>query len=609
MSIPHIQSLVSRGQAAEALARLAEMDSPEASVLRGLAYVKLGQNSQAVEWLLRGLEADPSQVVAHIALSRIFASSQPTKAAEHAFCAALLDENDAQTLRFAFDTLVQAGDEARAIIIGKALTRVDKNVASIWAEIGAIYLRQGNKNAAIEAYREACRIQPDVFEFQFKYGQLLLEQGAFGEASRVAKITMKLRPDIPEAWLLSAFALSEEGDQDGAERAIQRALKLKPEHSLARSALGFWMMEAGRFDEARPEILQALKVDPGHGFSYYNLARMHRSSDGPPSWRTQLKDHLERPETPIRDRSYMHYAMAKLSEDEHDFESSARHLEEANALAYRLWLESEPWDKDKYAESMALKRERFTSDRLAEAAKTGNQSMVPVLIVGMIRSGTSLLEQIVSSHPDVGGAGELPFWHENELKIYQDGELARKPLAAAGEQYLRSLKKIAPGKKRVTDKLPHNYALIGEVVCAFPRVKIIRLRRNPRDNAWSIWSTAFQRPPVFAHRKENIAFEYDQYEQMMVHWQKVLPPGQMLEVDYEGLVADKETWTRRIIEHLELDWDGRCLSHEQNDRAVKTPSLWQVRQPVYRTSVERWRRYEPWLGELASLPETLTPLP
>jgi hypothetical protein len=220
----------------------------------------------------------------------------------------------------------------------------------------------------------------------------------------------------------------------------------------------------------------------------------------------------------------------------------------------------------------------------------------------MIRSGTSLLEQILSSHPAITGAGELPFWHQHAAEAYDaSGHPAPERLANLARAYRDELARLGPGALRVTDKLPHNYAMLGLIHIAFPEARMIHVRRDPADNCLSVYTTAYQRPPVFAHHRDNIVFAYRQYQRLVAHWRAAMPPDRWIEVDYEDLIRDREGWTRRLIDFAGLEWDDACLRHETNRRAVRTPSLWQVRQPLYTTSIARWKRFAPDIPEFAAL--------
>jgi hypothetical protein len=226
-----------------------------------------------------------------------------------------------------------------------------------------------------------------------------------------------------------------------------------------------------------------------------------------------------------------------------------------------------------------------------------------VFILGMPRSGTTLVEQIVSSHPDVAAGGELPFWVERGAAWDADeiDPLSADGAARIAADYSAVLDGISTAAARVTDKLTFNFLWVGMIHALFPNAAIIHCRRHPVDTCLSIYTNLFQTPMPFAAERRNLVHCYREYLRLMAHWRAVLPADRFLEVDHEALVGDPDSVTRRIVAFCGLDWDDACLRPELNERPVRTSSLWQVRQPINRSRLERWRRYEPWLGELREL--------
>jgi hypothetical protein len=231
----------------------------------------------------------------------------------------------------------------------------------------------------------------------------------------------------------------------------------------------------------------------------------------------------------------------------------------------------------------------------------------PILIVGMPRSGTTLVEQILSSHPDVAPGGELSFWHDrNGAGARVFGADARpEAVRRLADDYLAVLHAVSPTAARVTDKMPFNFGLLGMIRQVFPRATIVHCRRHPIDTCLSIFATDFEATIDFAGDRGSLVFFYRQYQRLMAHWREVLPPDRFIEVDYEALVADPAPLTRRLVANCGLQWNDACLAPHRNQRRITTASVWQARQPIYRTSVERWKRYEPWLGELRQLLEPM----
>jgi Flp pilus assembly protein TadD len=467
----------------------------------------------------------------------------------------------------------------------------------------ALALREARREIdALEVLQRIVSLRPQSLPALLNLGQLQLAHGKFGDALETGRRATRVGPRSSAAHLLIALSLAELDRGVESEHFLRQAIQLDPHDGVPCAALGFWYQERGRFDEARTLLERSIELNPTHGFAYYNYFRAKKATDEDAAMLDALGHMGEDPKLPIRDRGYMHYAIGKAQEDMGQYEQAMRHYDRGNSLAYELWLGHRPWDREEYATGFSRTIEIFDQERFRRLATGALSTERPIIIVGMIRSGTSLLEQILSSHPDVAGAGELAYWHEQSPRaVDSDGMPLAEPLREVAEGYLDKLRGIAPTALRVTDKLPHNYAMLGLIHAAMPNARILHMSRNPIDNCLSVYTTAFQRPPVFAHSRENIVFAYREYDRIMAHWRKVLPTDVFLEIRYEDLIEDRETIVGQLLEFCGLPWNDACLRHEGNVRAVRTPSLWQVRQPIYRTSMERWRRFEPWIPELVAL--------
>jgi hypothetical protein len=301
-----------------------------------------------------------------------------------------------------------------------------------------------------------------------------------------------------------------------------------------------------------------------------------------------------------RDRAILHFAIAKTFDDLKDYESALRHYDDGNRIE-RLRLKSagRVLDPAQHVASVDQVIATFTRDFFARHADLGSSSDLPVLIVGMPRSGTTLVERILSSHPRVGAGDELRYWSlEGAAEMDQESfTCSAANVQSLSQGYLGLLRSIDPHALRVTDKMPQNFMRLGLVHLALPKARIIHCLRNPIDTCLSIYFTHFGLLQDFAFDRAAIVFYYEQYQRLMAHWRNVLPRDCFLEIDYEELVAEPEPLTRKLIEFCGLDWDDACLRPEHNKRSITTASMWQARQAVYTKSAGRWRRYEPWLGE------------
>lgn len=595
-----------RGNPAEAerLARIALERNPgdtEALVAAGIAAAQQGRTQEARGYLESAVDRNPSRVDAWVALSKVVARTDPILAVDHAARAASLEPEDAELQFHLGLTGASAGRFDIAAQAFGAAVRIQPANPNFLRNLALALRDSGRESDSVQVWERLVELDRRNLANWVNLAQLYLAHGRFEEAIRAAESILRQSSAHATAHLIKALALSEEGRGGEAEPHLQKAIKLEPRQAVAHAALGFWLQEQGRFEEAQPRLEEAIRLNPQHGFAYYNLFRARKATAADRPLLAEIARIARDPKLHPRDRGYLQYALGKAHEDLGEYEEAMRGYDLGNEAAYEVWLSRRPWNRQEYADGFARTREIFHRETLPKLADQGDPDALPVMIVGMIRSGTSLLEQILSSHPQIAGAGELPFWHQHEARAFQNGRPEPECLRELAEEYSARLRRFAPEAARVTDKLPHNFAMLGLIHAALPNAKMIHVRRNPADNCLSVYTTAYQRPPVFAHSRENIVFAYREYLKLMEHWREHLPQGVLMEVEYEDLVANREPLLRSMLEFLGLEWDDACLQHQHNRRAVRTPSLWQVRQPIYTTSIARWKRFEPWIREFAAL--------
>jgi tetratricopeptide (TPR) repeat protein len=379
---------------------------------------------------------------------------------------------------------------------------------------------------------------------------------------------------------------------------LRETLVADPENAMAYDLLGSALSELGRFDEARACFERTVTLAPELAGSYYDLVRCRPVThiDKPllQEMQAALASELE-----TQQRLRLHLAIGKAAEDLGDFALAMQHFDAADMVRRG----SHPFDSAAFSSQIDRMIARCTPEFIAQAAEFGHSDAIPIFIIGMPRSGTTLVEQIISMHPEVGAGGELNFWNERGPAWHGSGADADKKefYSRAAADYLGILRTIARKAARVTDKMPFNFLWAGLIHVAFPKAIIIHCRRAAVDTALSIHQTFFHPALAFPTGGLELVEYFRSYERLMNHWRRVLPPDRFLEVDYEELTHTPEPAIRRMITSCGLPWNDACLHPESNPRAVKTPSKWQTRQPIYRTSVERWRRYEPWLGPLKDL--------
>ena len=383
-----------------------------------------------------------------------------------------------------------------------------------------------------------------------------------------------------------------------AERQLRDLVAREPSTAEAHLLLGQLLDDAGRFDEAAASFEQVLALDPGSAAAYHGLVTSRRLTEADRPLVPRIEKQLAGLGGSVHQQMTLHFAAGKALDDLQDYSRAIEHFDAANRIRARL----SPFDRQDFTRQVDRLIASFTPEFFAHQAALGADDETPVLVLGMPRSGTTLVERIVSSHPAVAGGGELRFWRDSRGRLAAADPARRAEQAGeVRREYLALLRGIGPEALRVTDKMPFNFLWIGLVHLLLPRARIIHCRRTPIDTCLSIYQTQFTDNWGFAGDRGDLVAYYRQYQRLMDHWRGVLPADRLLEIDYEEATARPDAAARRRCRFCGLEWDDACLRPDRNPDAVKTASKWQARQPIYRTSVERWRRYEPWIGELRQL--------
>jgi len=405
-----------------------------------------------------------------------------------------------------------------------------------------------------------------------------LELGRFNEALAMLHRAIELNPDRATTWMVLARLHAENGDFELSNKAARRALEIRPETPEA-----LWRLALNLKDRLPPGDLENLRSMSG-------AARM-----------------------PIGHRAFVEFGLAAVYDARGEYGLAAEHLARANELQARSKQElGVGYDSAQHSRFIEEMIAAFPPDFIPQRAGWGDPDPRPVFVVGLPRSGTTLTEQIIASHPRAFGAGELDWAHR---VLFQLPELTGVPGASFAQAlarltpatarqaalgYLDRANQLAPGVARFVDKMPDNFRLLGLIALLWPSAKVIVCHRDLRDIALSCWQTGFERNP-WTNRWEDMRDRFTDYRRMMDHW-KAIRPLDWLDLSYEALVADFEPQARRLIEYVGLEWDPACLAFHQTRRAIRTASLVQVRQPVHTRSVGRWKNYakslEPLLGLL-----------
>ncbi|HZU91915.1 MAG TPA: sulfotransferase, partial [Stellaceae bacterium] len=493
----------------------------------------------------------------------------------------------------------RGGRNAIAIPLLREIVAREPRATDALNQLAALLHGNGQGAEAIALCERALAIEPDDPQTLRNLGLACLAEHRFAEAIAALRQAVLRAPRALPPRLDLARALSQCGEREAAELCLREALALMPDHPELYHRLGNLLQEHGRFAEAIAAFDEVIALAPRRTAVYLDRVYSKKTDADDAPLLARMCALLGETGLTDQDRANLHFALGKTADDLGSYAAAMRHFDEANRLKRR----GRPFDRSAFAGTIGRLIRSFNADLFARNGALGSDSELPVLIVGMPRSGTTLVEQILSCHPQIGAGGELVFWGQRAgaVGLAASGRLAPETARRLAADYLALLRRAAPAARRVTDKMPQNFLHLGLVHLLFPHARIIHCRRNPIDTCLSLYSIQFTQPLDFAYDRGDLVFYYEHYARLMAHWRNVLPAERLLEIDYERLVADCERVSRDMIAFLGLAWDEACLSFERNERALRTASLWQARQPLFTGSLARWRRYEPWLGEFLRL--------
>lgn len=499
---------------------------------------------------------------------------------------------------------LEVGRVAEAIAALQQAIASDPRYADAHFRLGIAFEKLGKIREAISTYHSATQLNPALTEAWFRAGALIYDLGYRDQAIGCFRRASSTGGKSSLGFLGKARALLTENRNEEAEQMLRQTLALDPMNAMAYNLLGNLLSEFARFEEARACFERVVTLAPLLAGSYYELVRCRPITDADDGLLKRMQAALATPGLEQVQRLSLHLAIGKAAEDLGDYRLAMQHFDAADAVRHGF----APFDPAAFSLEIDRLINGCTRDWIARASEIGSSDATPILIIGMPRSGTTLVEQIISMHPEVKAGGELHFWNQpGQAWHHHSSDGKEMPLVMSefvpkvSVDYLALLRTIAPKPARVTDKMPFNFLWAGLIHVAFPRATIIHCRRSPIDTALSIHQTHFHPSLPFPTGGVELVSYFRSYERLMNHWRSVLPADRFIEIDYEELTSAPERVIRRIIAACGLAWDDACLRPELNTRAVSTPSKWQARQAIYRTSVERWRRYEPWLGPLRAL--------
>ncbi len=480
--------------------------------------------------------------------------------------------------------------------------QIDPRYADGWHNLGTALNKLGDRAGAFTALKNALLVDPTRAETYLNLGNLLIAVDQFEDAVECFERAAQHDPKLAQARSRLAHELSTRGKVKRAESLFRQSLGLNPDHVQGWFGLGRTLEDLGQAEGALGSYLQVLKRRPGHPTALGQYLALVRD-EAPPDLLEAARTAMEYPETPDEAKALIGYGLAKYHDRRREYAEAAAAGLAANAARRR---KTGPLDRAALAARIDHILRTYTRDFFAQHRPLGLGTDQPVFIVGLPRSGTTLTEQILSAHPLLHGAGELPALARIAARCVEDTE---EPWQAAtkldlmqsrerADEYLKALRDGAPkGTLRVSDKSPLNCFHLALAAVLFPNARVIHCLRDARDNALSIWMENFNPDQRYATDFEDLAWFTAEYRRLISHWRLHLPL-EMLELRYEDTVADLEGQARKLVAFLDAPWEARCLDFHQSERAVQTPSRWQVRQPIYTKSVARWKAYAPYLPQL-----------
>lgn len=509
------------------------------------------------------------------------------------------DLSSARTLLSRGDEALARGDHAEAVSCYQHFVGLKPGRTDVLNKLGAALCQLGRLKEAEGHFRKAIRREPNDPDAHAHLGAVHLSRGLFGAAENSLRRALKLQSGNLHWRCNLGLSLGWLGRLGEAAAQFEKVLKVAPRHAGALYGMGLVARTGGRFEEAEGLFKRALETDPTMARAWSALVGLRKMTSSDSAWLQRAREIAAGPISPV-DEAGIRFAIGKYHDDVGEFRHAFESYKRANQLLKTV---TAPYDRHVRTRLVDDLIRVYTPEAIARAKAGACASSRPVLVVGMMRSGTSLAEQIVASHPAVAAMGELEFWNDAMRKHEADirrGVLREPTRTKLAEAYLRLMDPSADAL-RVVDKTPLNSDYLGVIHSVFPNARIIYMRRDPIDTCLSCYFQPFSTALNFTMDLSDLAHYYREHRRLIAHWRAVLPPGSILEVPYEGLVADQQVWTRRILDFLGLQWDERCLDFHRTKRPVVTASYWQVRQRIYGDSVQRWRNYGKFIGPLLQL--------
>jgi len=565
-----------------------------------------GKLSNAEKAYKKAIKINPNFVEAHSNLGNILLERGRLKEAYNAFLKALkLLPDHPMLLNNVGNALQLQGENEKALtLLNKAASQAPGS-AHVYNNIGNALRALDRKEEALAAYRHVVEINSEFALGHYNLGLILVELEELNDAIHCFNQALRINPEDKNAYLGLGNARSAQGNLDQAVSAYQRAIAIDPLYEKAYKELGKSFADHGEIELALTANRKALEINPEYSKAYSSLSKNKKFTEHDDDMRA-MESLFSKKGISSEDSASLAFALGKAYEDLGNFEKSMEYVIKAT----RLKRDSYDYTIAESQEEFDRIKEVFSSDFFSSHPDSGDSDRTPIFILGMPRSGTSLVEQILASHADVYGAGELSDLGKilgtigTSEKEQQSGiipeellELDAGAFADLGKQYITRIRKYSANAKFITDKLPHNFLYIGLIRAILPNARIIHCTRDPMDNCLSIFKTRLKSGHGYANNMSELGQYYRMYLELMEYWRVTLP-GFVYDQSYEDLVESPKEQVSKLLLHCGLDWDEACLDFHNTRRKVRTASNAQVRRPIYKDSVQLWKRYEKQLEPL-----------
>jgi tetratricopeptide (TPR) repeat protein len=573
-----------------------------------------GDYKKAVRLYNSALEKDPKLVRAHINLAPFMMHvGKVDEAMVHCRKAIELDTSQVAAYKNLGDCLIQQEELEEAMDVYADAYEVDPDSVELCVAIGRVWLETSDHGEASSWFQKAIMLDADNIPAHCGLAEIVRNNGNIPHALELLEPLLEKEPDDIDVLMAMADTLWEDGDAEAALEHLKHVQRLQPERVAIRGKIGQILSSSGAVDKAIEEYQTALDQSPNCIPALSGLATSQCGKLDVGNVMT-MEAMLENKKLHSGARSSLHSGLAFYYDSKKECEKAAEQMRQANINQWnsrnkRGW----EYEIQKQEDHISRLIETFDSDYFERVKDLGNLDETPVFIVSMPRSGTTLTEQILARHSKVLGIGERNFAGQSFNQFINTGQgnqeedfsnlgtITREEIASITKRYLHRLQQLKdkadiPNALRVVDKMPDNYSLVGWILTLFPNTKIIHTARDPRDVALSCWMTQFGSIRWACHT-EHLVHRIKQYQRIMDHWRNVIPE-KFIEMNYEDLIANQEKESKRLIEYIGLDWEESCLKFYESDRLIRTASITQVRQPIYKKSVAKWKCYEPYIAKL-----------